>query len=387
MTMRIDSLDKLFSRKELHQVEREKFEARVGVWYGFIFGVALVAVGWGWDAYELGRAASEWFWLKLLLNAIALIPLCALAGLVAGRIHNSLLRRVLVWVALGATFGPLSLYLSFAGVSAIVALLDSSVHGITLYPFAPALQERLPLIAVFGMAAGILTAAAQNFTTAWAWDNSSLDDRLTTQGWLMLWACAPLAIGLGALYDGSVNSQMRAPVQLTHRLVQLMLATPPDADFRKMDTFTMLDYVGTSSWQKNFSPRYLQRIADLDRKTLTWAFVDTEFDNGFIWRCQSVRNGDGVRDCVDLQAQSRDWMQQFIRTGIVQCADCAVTISPAAQIWHAQNASALSAPQQITLTHHSGGLIVMTATLSTGQIECRFVGANPTIINDCARKP
>jgi len=384
MNTRFNTLDKLFSRKELHQAEREKFEETAGVHYGLVFGIGLVLVGWGWDAYELWRASNEFFWLKLLLIALVIIPLTALAGTIAGHIHRSNLRKMIVWVLIGSVLGPISLLMSTEGLSTVIALFDATIRGVTLYPFSAGLQERVVLTAVFGAVIGVLATAMQKLTTAWAWDNSSNDNRFTFASWTLLWACAPLAIALGALYDGSLNSQMRAPVQLSHRLIELMLTTPPDADIRAMNTFTMLDYVNTSKWQKDFTTHYVQRIADLDPRTLTSAFVDVEFDNGFIWRCQSVRNGDNWKDCLDLSPQYRDWMQQFLRTGIVQCGECLVTIPPPTQIWYAQNASHLGTPQQISIAHHAGGVILVTATLANTQVDCRIVGASPAVIHDCA---
>ncbi|MBI5031323.1 MAG: hypothetical protein HZB51_12405 [Chloroflexi bacterium] len=386
MITRIDSLDKLFSRKELHLAERERFEETAGSHYGLVFGIATVLAGWGWDTYELWRAGSEFFWLKLVLIAATLIPLTTLAGTLVGRIHGANLRRVIVWVVAGGIIGPLSLLVSTEGLSAVIAIFDPAVRGISLYPFSSGVQERIPLVATFGALTGMVVTALQALTARWTWESSSSDNRLTRRGWVLLWLCAPFAIGLGALYDGSLNSQLRAPVQLSYRLIQLMLAMPPDADIQKMNTSTVLDYVGASRWQKHFTPRYVQRISDYDRKTLRTAFVDAEFDNGFVWRCQTIINGYGTKDCVDLVEQYRDWMQQFLKTGIVQCENCMVTIPPPTQIWQTQNATNLSEPREISLVHHAGGVVVVTATLPSSQAECRFVGASPTSIRDCVKR-
>jgi hypothetical protein len=376
----------LFSRKEWHQAEREKFEELTGWRYGLVFGVTLILVGWGWDAYELWRASSDIFWYKLALVAITLVPLTLCAGSMAGRSHKSIFFKFVVWFLAGGALGVIGLAMSFEGVSALAAWLDSSIRGISIYQFSPALAERVPLIVLFGACVGVAVAALQILATSWAWDNSSADYRFTHANWRLLFLCAPAALLLGALYDGSINSQVRAPVQISHRIIQIALTLSPDLDIHTLDTATMLDYVSVAKWRGNFTPQYTQHIADLDPRKLTWAYVDAEFDNGFIWRCQSVRNGDGLVDCIDLQAQYWDWMQQFIRTGIVQCKDCLVTITPPVQIWHTQNAKNLGEPQQIVLTHHTGGVIVMTATLPGGQIDCRFVGANPVAIRDCVQR-
>ena len=386
MSVRIDSFEKLFSKQEWHQAEREQFEQAVGWRFGLIFGLVVVLVGWGWDAYELQRAASELFGVKLLLVACVYIPMMMIAGVLSGGARRSWRRKLAPWIILSALAGIVSALLSFQGVSIVASLLDPAIGGIAIQPLVPAIQERLPLIALFGGIIGFAAAVAQAFATSWAWDSSSLDNRMTLASWSALLIGVPLALVLGALYDGSLNSQMRAPAQLSHRIIQLALTTPPDADFRKMDTLTMLDYVSTLSWRDRFSPRYVHHLADFDRATLKTAYIDAEFDNGFAWRCQSVRNGDGLIDCVDVRAQYVDWMRQFVRTGVIVCEKCVVSLAPAATIWQTQNANRLGEPQQITFTHHSGGVIVMRADVSGGTVECRFVGASPTIVHDCAQK-
>ncbi len=325
--MRTASLEKIFAREELHQAEREKFEASAGWRYGLWFGMVLVLVGWGIDAWEQATASTELWWLKLLLAVCVIVPITTLAGAIAGRAHGSAARRFVVWILLCGATGGVGLFLSFVGVSLVVQLFDPAVRGIIVFPFASTVQERVPLITLFGMVIGFFAAALQKFATTWAWEVSSSENRFTRQGWTALLVCVPLAIALGALFDGTANSQMRAPTTLSQRIIHLALTTPPDADIQEMDTLTMLDYVATQPWRARFTPRYVQHIADFDWRQLKTVYVDTEFENGFIWRCKSVRNGDDLTDCVDLREQYRDWMQQFIRTGILQCKDCLVSIS------------------------------------------------------------
>lgn len=379
------SLEKLFARHELHPAARMKFERDAGWRYGLLFGSVLVLIGWGIDASEQAAASVELWWLKLVLLSLVIIPMTLLAGALAGRALGSA-RRFIVWILFGGVIGGVGLLLSFVGVSLIAQVLDPALHGIIVFPFAPTIQERVPLITVVGMIIGFFAAVLQGFATTWAWEMSSSDNRFTRQGWAAFLICVPLALLLGALFDGTVNAQMRGPTTLSQRIIHLALTTPPDADIHQMDLMTMLDYVATQSWRANFAPRFVQHIADFDRQNFRTVYLDIEFENGFIWRCKSVRNGDDLTDCVDLRAQYSDLLRQFFKTGAVQCQNCLVSIAPAATAWHVQSANILGEPQQVSLSHHFGGVVVMQAALPAGTVECRFVGAEPVVIQDCARR-
>ncbi len=381
----MNSLDTFFARRDVPEAARKKFYTDASGRYGFVYGVILVLTGWGMDAWQMANASAGWFWLKLIIVTIGLLPLNTLAGWLGGHPRVPIGWKLGAWIVLGGASGGIGLWLSFAGVSGIAALIDPALHGILVYPFAPAAQERLGGIIAFGAFFGLLAGAFENLAVAWAWERSSQDHRFTRGSWAMLCLGAPIALTLGALFDGTANAQMRAPYEIAHRIVQFTLTTPADTDYHKMPTMQMLDFLATSKWRDSFSPRYLMRVVDFDRAKLQTTYVDVEFDQGFIWRCASVRNGDNLTECVDLRTQYADWFTQFLRTGIVQCNDCAISIAPTAIAWHVRQPSTLGAPS-ISLTPHFGGVTVMRADYgASGAVECRFVGAAPTIIQDCTR--
>ncbi len=380
------SLDILFSKQELHQAERERFEEGAGWRYGLVFGLVLVLVGWGWDMWELQRASADMFWSKLLLATIMLIPLTALAGTIAARAHRPNRVKFIVWAVCGALSGLIAIHLPFEGAGALAALIDPAVRGVMIFPFPPAAEERVLIVVAFGALAGLVAAALQNLAVAWAWDRSPANNRISLDGWAMLLVSAPLAFGLAALFDGSANAQLRGPIQLANRRIQIALTTPPDLDVRTMETSRALEYLSIGKWRERFSQRYTEYISNFDRKRLQDVNVDAVFDNGFVWRCQSVRNGDDLYDCVDLSEEYAGFMRQFLQTGDVQCDDCSVHVEPDAAAWHAQQNNAPGDPKQISLIHHAGGVIVVRASQSDGtSVDCQFYGANLIEILTCAK--
>lgn len=366
---------------------RARFELDAGWRYGLVFGIALVLVAWGVDAGELALESAALFWPKLLLATLIVLPLCTAAGAYAGKSYDMLGRRLLVWMGVGAIIGGIMMHIPFEGASAVAALIDPAVRGLTIFPFPPAVEERVLPLVVITAVAGLVVGVLQSLAATWAWNSSSKEDRMTLGSWLALAVSVPFAIGLGSLHDGAANAQLRAPLYLTNRVVQLALHTPADLNLQSMETLTLLDYLATSRWRNEFSGHFKQHLVDYDRNRLRSGYSDVEFDNGFIWRCEVVRNGNGLSGCSDLRADYTAWMAGFFRTGSVSCENCSVRVEPGAAGWQSSAKARLGEPQQMRIEHHSGGVVLVRSTFSTGmQAECRLVGGDPIVIQQCETK-
>ena len=378
------SLEKIFSREEISREAREKFEQGVGWRFGMLFGIFLVLGGWGWDTFQLQHASADMAWVKFLLAAMTVIPVSAAVGWVSGRPLRTSIPKFILWGAAGALTGLIAIHLPFEGISAVAALVDPAVRGVTIFPFPPAAAERLAATATFGAVAGLVVVPFQRLATAWAWDRSSAEDQITRDGWAMLLVCAPIALGLGALYDGSANAQLRGPFELTQRRIEIALTTPPDLDLQSMESGRVVEYVSISKWRSDFSPHYVQYLANFERSAMKDAYVDAVFDNGFVWRCQTLRNANDLFGCTDLAEDYRGFMRQFLQSGTVECDDCSVHVEQKAADWRAQMPGRLDDSKQISLTHHAGGIVMVRAILDGGTpVDCRFFGADLVQILDC----
>jgi hypothetical protein len=382
----MNSLEKLFSREEIDREARERFELGAGWRFGLVFSIFLLLGGWGWDTFELLRASADLSWSKFLLAALTLIPLGTAVGWISGRPHESNIHKFILWGAGGALTGLIAMHLPFEGTSAVAALVDPAVRGVTIFPFPPAAAERLAGAAAFGAVAGLVVLPVQKLATAWAWDRSSTEDQITRDGWAMLLVCAPLALGLGALYDGTANADLRGPFELTQRRITLGFTTPPDLDLQTMDPGRVIEYVSISRWRNDFTPHYFQYLANFERSAMKDAFIDAAFDNGFVWRCQSLGFASDLFGCTDMAEEYRGIMRQFLQGGAVQCDNCSVHVEENAATWRAQMRGRLDDSKQISVTHHAGGIVLVRAILDTGApVQCRFLGADLVEILDCVR--
>ncbi|MBI5651036.1 MAG: hypothetical protein HZC40_11430 [Chloroflexi bacterium] len=377
--MQTQILERLFTRKEFDLAARKKFDRAAGRRYGLGFGIVLVLTGWGLDCWELAFASTELAAVKIFLACLTLVPLSVITAALAARVTRW--RRISLWIITGALTGLIALQLPFEGMSFIAALFDPYARGARMFPpVSTTLEMTLPL-ALFGVIGGACVGALQNFAMALAWDCSDATNRLTFSGGLMLLVLtAPFALTLGALYDGAANAEQRISLRLTERVIRTAFDLPPDLDLSnpRISTQSAMDYAASTLWRANFSRRYVQSISDYAPTSFRDVFVDVVFDNGFIWRCQSLHYGTSLSQCQDLRKTYTDLVRQFLRDGAAQCENCAIRIEPDALAQRAKIAG--SEPRQITLTHHTGRVVSARIETATGAIELTLTGANPIIL-------
>lgn len=369
----------LFARQPPKPSARPRFEAGAGWRFGFVFGVVLIAIGWGLDAWLLATTSTAFFWGKLPLALITILPLAIAAGWLAAR--ASILLKFLVWMGWGVVVGWLTIHLPFEATSALAALADPTVRGLAVFPFTGAAQERIFGTMLFGVVLAIPLTVIEIAALGWAWDQSDTDDRMTRASWSRLVVGAPFALALAILYDSSANAPFRAPVQLTQRVIETGLRTPSGLKTDALETHKALEYIAAEQWRGQFAENYTQQLADFEPEKFKEVYVDVVFADGFIWRCPTLAYGEYLGNCQDLRALYRDWMQQFLSEGAVRCQECAVEIAPDAAVWQRQNRRAVEA-NRIAVEHHAGGVVVVRAE----EVECYFVGAQPVVIQRCARR-
>lgn len=373
-------LERLFTRREIDPVAKRKFELAAGWRFGLAFGIVLVVTAWGWDARESANASVEYSWVKLPLAMVTILPLCMMAGGIAMRDERTRI-KMLVWGLFGAATGFIAIHLPFEPTSIVISYLDPATRETPIFPFVPGAQERVGGMMLFGAVAGVATAWIERLALVWAWDRSSSTHRMTLSAWATLWIAAPVAFSLGVLYDGGANLPFRDPARVTNRVIQVALTTPLDLDLTTLGIFETLDYAATTTVRDQFSAKYTQHIADFDRRALASIWVDAEFDNGFLWRCQITANGTNLRRCYDLTATYRDWVKQFLQTSRIRCEDCNLRIEPDALAWQQKNA--LGAPQRVEMDHRSGGIVLVRAIYAARTVECRLVGSDPVNLREC----
>jgi hypothetical protein len=362
---------------------KEKFAPAAGWRYGLILGLALVLAGWGGDAWQLANASAELPWVKLLAASITLIPLAVAASWLAGRAYPSFLVGLFVWIFWGVIGGFSAGHLPFEVMSAFASWLDPAMRGVNVFPFTSEAQFFTFATMFVGALAAFPIAFLQSLSTDWAWDRSSSDNQMTLGAWAMLFSALPLGLGLGAL-DGAATNSLSAPLRLTNQVIQVALTTPPDLDTSKMPTDEMLVYIAGLQWRGKITSHFTEHLADYDPNAFQQSAVDLVFDNGTMLRCSVVQYSQYVAGCLDLAANYRALLPEFIRSGTAQCNDCTVTIQSQAAAWQSQHGRDFGDISRVTLIHHFDGVVTARVDDAAGKsVECRFVGANPVRLEEC----
>ncbi len=373
-----------YATPETSEERKRAFESAFGWRYGLVFGLVLLFTCWGQDAWVLVTSSAELGWGKLLLAAITVLPLLVLAGWLAGRAYSSNPTKLVLWIITSGASGWIAVHLPFQGMSWLTSMFDSTVQGVTVFPFVEDATFMVVIAIVVGVVIAIPAALVQVLATQWAWDRSTEQGQITITSTLFLFLALPLALLLGLFWDGTANYNLRAPIQRSGLVFQMALSTPSDLDMTKMPQDEMMTYVAGLPWRGRISSHYTQYIAYYDPETMQQATVDIAFDNGLILRCQLVQFGRFMGGCFDLGDEAAVLVSQFIQTGKTPCKDCSVQIGQQAAAWRAKLRSD-SVLVQIQVTHHAGSVLLVQGQLgSEGRVQCRLVGAQPVVIHDCS---
>lgn len=368
-----------FQRNNSSLEPKQAFARRFGWRYGLTLGLALVAAGWGLDAWRLADASAELPWVKVLVASITLIPLGMIVGALAGRVHPSVSSTVLFWAGYGILGGLIAGHLQFDALRITVALKNPAMAELPLFPYTSEGEFLTGVAIFFGIAASFPAALFQVISTDWAWDRSADDGQMTWGTRAMLGGALVLGLGLG-LFDDAMVNQLTAPFLLTNRVMQVALQTPTDLDTNKMTDSQMFVYMAGLPWRDKISERYTLFLVDYDPDTFQNTTMDIAFDNGVILRCHVIQ-ARIMSGCFDASAEFGELIRQFVKTGATPCPDCSVRVQTAATAWQLQHHSELGEPTGILAVHHSGGAISVRAQYGAStQVECYLVENEPVVI-------
>lgn len=371
------------SRAESKLQLKQAFERGAGWRFGLVTGLIIVLVGYGWDALQLASISVEYYWIKFLLAAVTILPLATLAGYIAG--HFNIILQFVVWLIFGLVSAFFAIHIPFELARGVLQLFEPNLRVVELLAIPHGATDSTGVAMTLGALLGILVGGAQALVVGKAWEDSSDNHTITRRGWALLLLVIPLALAYAILFDGTINTPVRTPLQLVSSVIQVGLYTSPNLDFRQMETHEALRYVTASSWRDRLTPRYVMRLAAIEPRNVGQGYVDTTFDNGLNLRCETTTYGEFIGTCFDINARYPEYLGQFISTGTVTCNDCQVVPSAQVQNWQKQHAAQLGATDLFTIAHGAGSSVRISVTPQAGaRFECLFSGADPILIEECS---
>lgn len=360
---------------------KHAFERSAGWRFGLTFGVLLVLVGYVWDAFQLSTSHVEFWWAKLALACLTILPMAIVIGALGGFV-NWLLKLVL-WVIFGVTAAWCAIHIPFGGARFLLGNFDSNLHLIEFLPIPDAAADSFGMLATLGACLGILVGLSHTVLVNYAWERSTEDYRLTPGGWALFLLTVPFVLAYGILFDGTAHAPLRAPMQLVNSIVQSGLNDPPDLDRNTMEMHRALIYVTAQPWRKNFTPDYTIRLASSEPTVVGESYVDVTFTKDFNLRCRITTYGEFAGGCYDLGAEYKRYVSEFVPRGSFRCNDCQARVTPQAAAWRAQNARPVSV-NDMSVHHVAGsGVLVDVRPSHEPKFQCLLFGAAVVTVQEC----
>jgi hypothetical protein len=361
---------------------KHAFEHSAGWRFGFLFGVLLVFAAYGWDAMQLFLIHAEFWWTKLALACITILPLAIMAGGIGGFVNW--LGKVFLWGFFGVLAGYCAIHIPFEGARLVLRNIDETLHLVEFLPIPAAATDSFARLAALGVCLGILVGLAQSMLVGWAWERANEDYKLTAGGWALFLLTFPLVLALAFLFDATTNAPLRAPMQLLNSAAQSGLNDLPDLDSGEMELERAFTYHLGQEWRNNFVPEYTVHLAASEPSRVGESFVDLAFANGYLWRCRVTTSDEITGSCYDLKHEYARYISEFVPRGSFRCTECEARVSEQAQAWRAANARSLGEGDRVAITHGAGSsVLVRVESAQDNDFECLLSGANPVTIEHC----
>ena len=371
-------------KKEADEKEIRRLKMIAGTGYGVIFAILFALFAWGFDGWNLYVSHADMAWVKLGLGLPIAVIIFAVVGFLSSLPSSSIIAILLWAIALGF-ISIVSGHLPFEGVSLYTWLVENRLWGEVISPFGYAASVRTTLViisnVVIGAAVGFLETVAVN----WAWDRSIGGRKMSTGSWLVLLVSLPLAFLAAMAVNGFIYQPLRLPQHVVHDTIQVGLhGTATESERTESSYRSIKPFLG------NLSEGYESYFVEFSTETGTWfsAYVDVRFDNGFVMRCVTL--GKKLAYCGDFAESMSQWLDEIV-TGSLNHT----------QPWEEEKWKSLAVPSNTVnwLYEHSdkmnsgykwhwgdqyGGWFFVTIKFANGnQMECRFHGSVPIIMDRC----
>ncbi len=350
-----------------------RFIRKAGALYGVIVALGFTLFFWLPDALTLREAHYSWWWMKLVLGPLLVIPLGAMIGWLAASMRWSGL-GLLVWMAGGGLLAWIGGHIQFDGVSWLVRLTDIYPSERVMYSFSEPIAAFTGMSMAAGLGAGLVVGIIGLLAVERAWDASTSRYGFSLKSIALLGLCLPVMLVLGLLADFQINASTRGAITGVQQTIETV--RDPNADLVRAKLAPMARY------RTRMSPNYTLYLNTINDE-LTRYLIDVQFDTGLILRCPNLWENTFL--CSDLSKQLDEWMTQLATVKDWACTDCGLEIDDAVRQWLNATAPTLGQLESVALLKHQGGWLYMRATFASGRkIDCRFVGDQPMTVDLCA---
>jgi hypothetical protein len=353
---------------------RQRFIRRTGFIYGAIFAIAFGLALWGPDANALRAASVYLWWGKLAVGLVLILPLGMLTGWLAASVRWTGL-AILLWVAAGLLITVIAGHVGYEGLSWLTMLSDPYPSSNSMFAFTSSSAAVTGIATIMGMGLGLLISLLSLWATNRAWEHSNRSNQLSLRSiFALIVGVFPILI-IAPMQDFQINATLRSGFEQTAKAIKATADPKVDLLAARLPFMESVRPLITP----NFTMYWVS--ASSDQQILT---TDILFDNGVLLRCNA--NTYVVGPCVQINKDFPEWMTELMTAGHLTCTYCGVQTDRATRRWLALSLPSLQGVklQSIQMLQYQSGRIYERATFENGdQIDCRFSGASPVVVDLC----
>ena len=371
-------------QKEIDEKAIHRLKLVAGIGYGIVFAVLFSLLLWGHDGWSLAASHANMAWLKLLIGLPIAIVIFGLVGFLSA-LSSSTVVAVVLWAITLGFMSVISSHLSFDGVNIFTWILDKRLWGEVLLSFGYAAGVRTVLVVILNVAVGAAVGFMETVATQWAWDRSIEGKRMSFGSWLVLLTSLPLAFLAASTIDGFIYQPLRLPQHVVHRTIQSALT----GDVGNSEIMQS-SYRSVKPFLDDLSDDYTSYFVKFSTETGTWfsAYVDVQFDNGFVMRCVTL--GDKLAYCADFSEKVDKWIGQLVDAGLNETRLWeeekmqSLVVSSDVEEWLHQHQSQMSSSYDWEFAEQFSSVFFVIVEFPNGsKMECRFRGATPVVVDRC----
>ncbi len=368
-------------RATSRDTQARRLSLRLGLWNGFLIGLALALGTWGVEAVALMGVPLQLLYARLLLGCLMLLLLGGLGGWLAAMFEGALAGG-LVWFGVAILIVLTIGHLPYEGHSAVVWLTDPRFWGVSILPFSPPAQVRLLMAGFFVVILLLVLGLIQDLRLEMIRAEINAESRLDSRAWFLLALPLPLVLGVGLIADNLVNQPLRVAPQLVHEAIRT--GRTYSGDLFKLSVERSLNYNAIAGVRSQMSEHYTLQIGEAELGAVQTVFVVAHFDNGAWINCRVV--ADQLSHCYDaIPPYQRGFAALIAGESVEDCPECFIRVSAPQREWFAARRDRFARSPVITRLAQWGSYVLSRAESPDGgyAIECLFHGISPVKLELC----
>lgn len=373
-----------FESLQIGDAQRELVYRQLGLFNGFLIGLALAVGAWALQAASLAQLPVPLQHLSLTLGGVTLVAVNGFVGWLTSRLGKMGL-TLLFWLGASVCTSLVIGYQPYYGRTLAVWLTDFRFWGLPIYPIA---ANNTPLAIIvagfFIFLVLLLLATLQDYRLEAACRELGENGRLLPAVWWILLTPLPFVAGASLVTTNIIGDPSVQAIRVTHRAIER--GRHYKGDLFELGLKEGLNYGAIQGVRGLLSDDYSLIIGGIDSAAVT-TYVVAHFDNGSWINCRIV-NGQ-LSFCYDASPPYTVGLKSLATRVPIpdECRKCLIGGDTTKwEPWFEAHREGLGEDPKIRRLAQWGSYVIMKIESQTGStsIECWFHGIQPVQLDKCA---